>query len=156
TIDIRVPMLADTQPGHITSPAFLPGYMRLYRDGSLAGQSASPAGGVAAVPTGSASYRLEMGLSTVADPDTKWNVSTGVEAAWTFTSATTPAATALPLMAVRFEPRLDEYNRAPGGRWFEFPVRVGHQPGSTTARVTQLSVQASDDDGATWRDVDVH
>lgn len=156
TIDIRVPMLADSQPGHYTAPLFLPGYTRLYREGSLVGQSASAAGGVATVPAGTASYRLEMGLSTVADPTIRWNVSTGVEAAWTFTSATTSAATALPLMAVRFEPRLDEYNRAPGGQWFEFPIRVEHQPGSTTAQVTQLAVQASDDDGATWRDVVVH
>jgi subtilisin family serine protease len=156
TMDIRVPMLADSQPGHITTPLRLPGYTRLYRDGSLIRQSASPAGGVATVPAGAASYRLEMGLSTVADPSTRWNVSTGVDAAWTFRSGTTAAATALPLMAVRFEPRLDEYNRAPGGQWVEFPVRVEHQPGSAAAPVTELDVQASDDDGATWRSVDVH
>lgn len=155
TIDIRVPMLADSQPGHFTAPLFLPGRMRLYRDGSLVGQSASAASGVVTVPAERASYRLETGLSTVADPTSRWNVSTGVEAAWTFTSATTPAATALPLMAVRFEPRLDEYNRAPGERLFEFPIRVEHQPGSTATQVTELAVQASDDDGATWRDVDV-
>jgi subtilisin family serine protease len=156
TINIQVPMLADSQPGHITTPLVLPGHTRLYRDGSLVGQSASPVGGVATVPAGTASYRLEMAVSTAVSPTSRWNISTGVDAAWTFTSGTTSAATALPLMAVRFEPRLDEYNRAPGGQWFEFPIRVEHQPGSTTAQVTELVVQASDDDGATWRPVDVH
>jgi len=158
TIDIQVPMLADSQPGHITTPLRPPGYTRLYRDGSLVGQSASPAGGVLMVPTGTASYRLEMGVSTVANPNptNRWNVSTGVHASWTFTSGTTSAVTALPLMAVRFEPRLDEYNRAPGGRWFEFPIRVEHQPGSTPTQVTELEVQVSDDDGVSWRPVDVH
>jgi subtilisin family serine protease len=155
-IDIRVPMLADSQPGHITTPLFLPGYTHLYRDGSLVGQSGSPMGSVVSVPAETASYRLEMGLSTVAEPTARWNVSTGIDAAWTFRSGTTAAVAALPLMAVRFEPRLDEYNRAPGGQWFEFPVRVEHQPGSTAAQVTELTVQASDDDGVTWRPVDVH
>lgn len=159
TMDIRVPMLADSQPGHITTPLRVPGYTRLYRNGSLIRQSASPTGGVATVPAEAASYRLEMGLSTVANPTARWNVCTRVDAAWTFRSGPTAVATALPLMAVRFEPRLDEYNRAPGGQWFEFPVRVEHQAGSAAvpfAPVTELAVQASDDDGATWRPIDVH
>ena len=58
-----------------------------------------------------------------------------------FTSVSTETATALPLMAVRYEPNVDEYNRAPAGGKFQFPVWVEHQPSSTGAQVTELCLE---------------
>ncbi|ADJ47321.1 hypothetical protein AMES_5496 [Amycolatopsis mediterranei S699] len=54
---------------------------------------------------------------------------------------------------MRFTPRLDDHNRAPGGVPFLVPVRVEHT--DAQARITSLTVRVSYDDGGTWQTVPV-
>lgn len=56
---------------------------------------------------------------------------------------------------VRFGAKLSEDNSAPGDRTFPMPVHVQRNPGAPAASVTSLTVEASFDDGATWRKVPV-
>jgi hypothetical protein len=74
-----------------------------------------------------------------------------VKAAWTFASRYTAEPEALPLLAVRFGPRLDGYGQMPGDRTVQIPVRVDGT--GTTSRVRALTVKVSFDDGRTWRKV---
>ncbi|MGW3966965.1 S8 family serine peptidase [Amycolatopsis sp. NPDC005003] len=103
------------------------------------------------VPPGESAYRLhsESERSGTAE------LSTKVTADWTFRSGTVPGSQVrpVPMMAVRFAPRLDDHNRAPGGVPFVVPVRVEHT--DEQARITSLTVRVSYDDGGTWQPVPV-
>jgi subtilisin family serine protease len=80
-----------------------------------------------------------------------------IDVAWTFTSAETPSdtATPLPLSVFRFAPRVDNTNTAPIGLIDPVPFTVQRQPGSAAGAPKTLTVQASVDDGRTWKDVQV-
>lgn len=54
------------------------------------------------------------------------------------------------MMAVRFAPGVDDHNRAPAGCAFSFPIYVQRQEGATYGTLTDVTVQVSYDDGATW------
>ncbi|GAA0930027.1 S8 family serine peptidase [Nonomuraea longicatena] len=83
-------------------------------------------------------------------------LSTSVEAAWTFRSARTASAQALPLTAVRFAPHgLDDHNRAKPGSTTTIPIWTERNPGATKAQVKSLRLEMSADDGATWTTVPV-
>jgi hypothetical protein len=97
------------------------------------------------VPAGEAPYRLEVSATRGAP----FRLSTAINAAWTFRSATGDAR--LPLSTVRFSPRLDDHNAAPAGRAFDIPLTVGRQKGSAATRNKALDVQVSYDDGRTWQ-----
>ena len=56
-------------------------------------------------------------------------------------------------MAIRFGPKLDEDNAARAGRLFLLPVWVQRQTGAPAAKVSDLDLEVSYDDGATWRPV---
>lgn len=76
-----------------------------------------------------------------------------MDVAWTFTSDTIPVepVTALPITVLRFASRLDDHNRAPAGRPFRIPLRLERHDAAGYGTVTAVSVQASLDDGKTWR-----
>jgi subtilisin family serine protease len=152
-MDIQIPLLVDQAPGHVMmSGDIRSGFARLYRDGTLVAAGVRPGVVASTVPAAGGRYRLEAGVSRFDRlSGDRWELSSAVTAAWTFRSAQTPSPTALPLMTVRYEPKLDEYNQAPAGRPFEIPVRVNREAGATAAPVTELLVQASYDDGETWR-----
>jgi hypothetical protein len=78
-------------------------------------------------------------------------MSTRVTAAWTFSSqhAGDDAPEPLPLMAVRFQPDLDRYNRAPAGGRYRVPFSIDLQ-GAAGVALGLPAVEASFDDGATW------
>lgn len=103
------------------------------------------------VPPGESPYRLH----TESVRSGSAELSTKVTADWTFRSGTVPGAQVrpIPMMAVRFTPRLDDHNRAPGGVPFLVPVRVEHT--DELARVTSLTLRVSYDDGGTWQTVPV-
>jgi hypothetical protein len=121
----------------------------------------APAVGVAPVAAGAggggfrvAPERATYTLRTTADRSAVARLSTQVSAEWTFTSAHVdgeePAA--LPLLAVRFAPNLDDHNAAPAGRRFTIPVTV--ERNGTTGEVGKVhtpTVEVSYDDGRTWR-----
>jgi subtilisin family serine protease len=80
-------------------------------------------------------------------------LSTHVEAAWTFRSARTATAQALPLTAVRFAPReLDDLNRAKPGSTTAVPIWTERNPGAPGAAVETLRLETSSDHGASWRE----
>ncbi|QKV80332.1 S8 family peptidase [Amycolatopsis sp. Hca4] len=103
------------------------------------------------VPPGESPYRLH----SEAERSGSAELSTKVVADWTFRSGTVPGTRVrpVPMMAVRFTPRLDDRNRAPSGVPFLVPVRVEHT--DEHARITSLTVRVSYDDGGTWQAVPV-
>jgi subtilisin family serine protease len=146
-LSFDVPLFSDQTPSHHGYSATDTSRTTLYRDGKQVGTEATAGSGTFPVAAGPATYRLE----TVATRSGVANLSTRVSAAWTFRSAR-PAGSgpqALPLMAVRFAPDLDDHNRAPVGR-FSFPVYVQQQPSTARGRPVILTVHASYDDGKTW------
>jgi len=60
----------------------------------------------------------------------------------------------LPLLGVRFAPRLDDSNRAPAGRRLALPLTIDRV--GAVGRVTAPAVEVSFDDGTTWLPVPVH
>ncbi|MEV0148684.1 MULTISPECIES: S8 family serine peptidase [unclassified Nonomuraea] len=81
-------------------------------------------------------------------------LSTKVESAWTFRSERTDKVRPLPLTAVRYLPEgLDDHNRARPGSTTVIPVSLQRNPGAPGARPTSITLEASFDDGTTWRPV---
>jgi hypothetical protein len=108
-------------------------------------------GGQFTVPADNSRYRVEF-EATRGAPST---LTTKLSAAWTFRSGHTTGdkPKALPMSAVRFSPRLDQTNTAPADCEFTIPVTVDRQHDSAAGRIRTLTVQASFDDGATWKPV---
>ncbi|MFI0446820.1 hypothetical protein [Actinomadura sp. 6N118] len=163
TVDVAIQAFSDTEPGHYGygqpyGPSCTQGSARLLRDGKTVGESDLPAAGAFTAPPEAGIYQLDI---EAACDHPEWKLSTRVTSSWTFRSAHASRPTALPLMAVRFLPELDDVNQAPAGKPFTFPVRVEHQPGvrvehqprSTSAQVTSLTVEASTDEGQQWQPV---
>ena len=81
-------------------------------------------------------------------------LGTRSEATWTFSApgiTTTPAP--LPLLAVRARGAVFAMNDAPAGRLFPLVLRVDRPSGAPSVRITSLELDASFDDGATWKSV---
>ena len=120
----------------------------LLRDGQKVGETDAAGFGRFDVPAGEATYRLEV----TAERGSAFSSSTKIATAWTFRSGhagDTPVP--LPVAALRFTPRLDDQQSAPGGRPFAVPLAVQWHPDATHGRLRQLTVEVSFDDGATWR-----
>ena len=117
----------------------------LWRDGTVVIPDEN---GRFAVPAAEAGYRLRV----TAERAPALKLSTRVETDWTFRSGHVDPATAvhLPLWTIRFAPALDALNTA---RTVDVPVILTPQPGSGTGPVVDRTVDASFDDGATWRRV---
>ena len=86
-IDVRVPTFTDDGHGHFganyADSERSAGATRLYRDGTLIGETSEPGSGTFKAPTASGVYRLDVEAS-VGIP--QWRATTGVSASWTFTS----------------------------------------------------------------------
>ncbi|MBX6750136.1 MAG: S8 family serine peptidase [Micromonosporaceae bacterium] len=143
TLELSVPF-ADGG-GRTASTRIDVGHLRLFRDGTLVGEN-DYIGGLFTVPPEPAQYRVEIEMER-GEPHV---LSTRVQAAWTFTSASTEQAVALPMLSVQVRPPLDETNAARHDQTLAIPVTVTGQPGSE-AHATQVRVEVSYDDGATWR-----
>ncbi len=118
----------------------------LYRDGVLIGESTDgPYAYAEGVAAAKAKFRFDASLERDARLTTKMTGS------WTFRSGATEQLTSLPLTAVSFAPRLDDHNVGKAGGLGVYPVTVTQTEGS--GRVVKLAVQASYDDGKTWKKV---
>jgi hypothetical protein len=130
----------------------------LYREGVEVGRTAQPGAGQFDVPAEQASYRL----AVTARRSGVSELSTRLSCVWTFTSVRPPdperkgkGGVGLPLLAVRFAPpNLDDHNAVRAGE-SRIPVTVQRPYNADPATVTALSVEASFDDGRTWRPVPV-
>ncbi|MGW4502310.1 S8 family serine peptidase [Micromonospora sp. NPDC004336] len=152
-IEVDAPLFADQAPDRRGSSRLGSTRIGLRRDGRQLGGSEG-AYGYFGVPADPGTYRLEI-ESTRPTSD----LSTRVDSAWTFRSERAGTddpkapATPVPMMAVRFAPVLNDRNQAPAGRLFDVPVYVQRQAGAEYGTMTDLTVQVSYDDGATWRRV---
>ncbi|UIX30180.1 S8 family peptidase [Streptomyces sp. GQFP] len=152
-LTMSVAELTDSTPGHY-------GYIdgtdstakgKLYADGQLVGDSTFGGYGIFDVPADKASYRFELDVQRRAEW-AKYSTSTHTE--WTFASAHTEAATALPLLTVGIAPKgLDLLNRAERKGELEVALPVANQLGSVQA--SSLKAWVSFDDGTSWKEVKV-
>lgn len=123
--------------------------LSLAHDGQVLATGNDPTNFTATVPPGRATYRLTADTRR----DVPWtDLSTRQHVTWDFPSQHTDSAT-LPLLAVRYKMALDEQNRATAGTDQHFEVRVERPGGAVATDVMKLTVDASFNDGATWRPV---
>lgn len=127
------------------------GRTKLYRNGVKIAENDEPGFGGFEVPAAPANYLLEVNAVRTGVS----GLSTRVSAAWTFRSGHVSGDTpqSLPLSAVRFTPRLDDADGAPGGPVSQFfvPIMVQRQQGASPSAVRALTVEVSYDDGQNWR-----
>ncbi|MET9087872.1 S8 family serine peptidase [Streptomyces sp. NPDC004237] len=152
-LTLRIPELTDSTPGHYGSVDGTQNTATgtLYANGQLVGDSALGGYGTFDVPADQASYRFVLDARRTAD----WAVySTSTHTEWSFASAHTATATALPLLSLGITPkRLDLLNRVDGGRESVVGLSVTDQSGNVEAR--ELKAWVSYDDGASWKEVKV-
>jgi subtilisin family serine protease len=143
-----VPLWSDEAANHMGQSNFDAGHTTLYRDGAAMYEGELPGYAYVTLPPERASYRLEA-TATRKAPD----LSSRIDAAWTFRSGHVDGSQPepLPLLGVRFTPRLDDHNRAPSGRRFRLPVHVGRQPGAHYGTLDRVTVDVSYDDGRSWQ-----
>ncbi|MEV4315690.1 S8 family serine peptidase [Actinocrispum sp. NPDC049592] len=144
-VTFQLPLYADRAP-HRYGFSDSSGTTTLSLDGKQIGTTPYPGFADFTVPAGPASYQLH----TDSARDTP--MSSKVTADWTFKSTTVTGDNpeALPLLAVRFAPLLDDHNQAPRLLPTLVPVTVDHNAGGTAGKPV---VQVSYDDGATWKPV---
>jgi subtilisin family serine protease len=152
TIRAELPLLSDAarHTGYASPEDYSfadRGETSLYAGDTLVGSSGLPGSGEFTVPAGAADYRL---VSSVTRDNPVWPLSTQVSAEWTFRSAHSAGATALPLLTVGFAPAVDGLNHAPAGKRITIPVTVDRQTGAHGPRPALDSVEYSLDDGRTW------
>nr|WP_055502067.1 S8 family serine peptidase [Nonomuraea pusilla] len=138
TMEIRVPEFVDSS-GHVSRAGVDNDTVsaRLFRDGALVAERDAVWGAFPASPE-EAAYRLELSTKRVSE---EWTTAIATETAWTFRSK--PGDRVLPLLQVDYEVRPER----PG--LVGFAVR--HQEGVSGARVKDLKLELSYDDGATWQ-----
>lgn len=143
-----IPLFSDGTAGHLGDSAVDTTRTALYRNGVAVAEDIYSPGYVWAQVTPSASdYRLTADVTR-----SSADVSTRISAAWTFESGWNGEdSAAVPVMAVRYRPALDDANTAPAGGRFTIPVTVE----GAVDGVGSLVVQISYDDGVTWQPVDL-
>jgi subtilisin family serine protease len=148
-ITVSVPVYNDFSEDHEGFSREDSGRTALYLNGELIGETERSGLGDFTVPDAEGRYRLE--VSGVRPSFAE--VSTEVSATWTFNSRHAPDAefSPLPVMAIRFGPELDENNAARAGQAFSLPVFVQRQAVAPAAELSDLELDVSYDDGATWR-----
>ncbi|NJP92670.1 S8 family serine peptidase [Nonomuraea sp. FMUSA5-5] len=116
---------------------------RLYRGDELMWQTNYLPSGSGTLPPERATYRIEYDLANGAD----WaKLSTRTRGVWTFGSERGTAV--LPLLVATFDAPVDLRNQA-GSRRLTLSVR--HQEGAERSAIKRVTLEVSDDDGATWR-----
>lgn len=130
----------------------------LFRNGALVDEIAGESSGnftlpPVQVPPERAIYRLE--AESTRHELVPVELSREVRATWTFSSRHAPGTVpeVLPLPVLRFAPELDLHNHAPRRFPLALPVLIGRPPGAARPTITNVAVEASFDDGATWRPV---
>ena len=127
-------------------------HVTVHRNGTLVGRS-SWFRDAFDVPAEPGDYRVHARFES----DPAFTLSTLVDAEWTFRSGHVPDGELvhLPMAAIRFSPDLDIDGAAPAGRSFRLPIFLDRQIGAAAAKTRSLTVEASFDDGKTWRKLDV-
>ncbi|MFI7067887.1 hypothetical protein ACIBL3_43315 [Kribbella sp. NPDC050124] len=123
-------------------------FSKLIRDGQVVAES--PYFGyieATGLPAEKATYTLE---SSQTRPSYS-TFSTRTDLKWTFTSGETAEETLLPMLGVRFQPKVNSHNVAERKPVTVLPVVVETQPGATLPGIKKLEIQVSGDDGKSWQ-----
>lgn len=166
TLRLAIPEYTDAAAGHWArkQEAFFPGgpgagtldvpdyqgdtvTAALYRDGKMVGQS-NGAWGTFPVAAGTADYRLDLTTERVSD---YWQTGTRTATSWTFRSDTAAEETLLPLLQVDYGVPADLWNTVGGGKRHDLDLTVRNQDGLAAPAGVELKVEASFDDGKTWK-----
>lgn len=126
--------------------------LQIRADGVLVGETDNQPSGVAALPPGDSTVEV----SFVADNPQSWaELSTRTESVWTFPSSTVPTGGAVtqPVIVADYDVALDLRNRMQlrGNHAAEFDLRLSHVHGAAASPISDVTVEASYDDGRTWR-----
>jgi subtilisin family serine protease len=149
-IDVYLRLFADGD-GNIGNSAVESGVTRLYLGDQLVGENPYVSGLFLGLPAEERNYRL----TVEAVRDSRFPLTTAVDAEWTFSSARPETEWERTyLNVVRFVPKLDANGYAPAGKPFQVPLRVQDETGATV-QPKQLSVAVSYDEGTTWQQVPV-
>jgi hypothetical protein len=149
TMSVRMPMFSPGIAGFSGASVSTLARTVLSRDGTVIGETAEAGVGNFPVPAAGATYRLDVHALR-----RQYEFSPTLDASWTFPSASVTAGRVdpLPLMAVRFNPVVNDRNRARAGVVFDLPMWVEWQRAPTGPRTVRLSLAVSYDDGAHWQD----
>lgn len=148
----ELPMYGDGD-GRTTVALIDSGFMRLYRDGTLVGESANPCClGVSGLAPEDGRFRLVAG----ADRSRLGGMSTRVDVAWTFRSAAAADRQVLPLWLARFHPPVDENNTVPRQPVSGLEIELVSLPGAAVGSPETVELEVSGDDGQTWTEAVVH
>ncbi|MET8329439.1 S8 family serine peptidase [Streptomyces sp. NPDC005181] len=137
-------------PGTMDDPTYPQGdnvAAVLYRDGKKVSEAAG-AWGDFHVPAGEADYRLDL---TTERKTEYWQTGTKTATSWTFRSDTAAEDTLLPLLQVDYGVPADLWNTVEGGKRHDLDLTVRHQDGLAAPAGVKLKVEASFDDGKTWK-----
>jgi subtilisin family serine protease len=147
-ISLDIPMYSDGT-GRAGSSDTTTSIATLFLNGTKIGSTDGSRLSTLTVPDGDGSYRLEMHT----ERDAPFVLSTRTDIAWTFRSRRggSDDPISLPLWTVGFNPELDRYNAAPANGVDAVPLTVTPQPGAAVGTLTDITVEASLDDGATWK-----
>ncbi|HZX06240.1 MAG TPA: hypothetical protein VFF46_25065, partial [Kribbella sp.] len=134
---------ADGNGGGVLSDT---GSTKLLRNGKVVAES--PYFGyleAADLPAGKSTYTLESSQTQSIMP-----FATRTELKWTFGSAATAAETPLPLLGIRYQPKVDDHNVTDRKPVTVLPVVVDPQLGMALPAIRKVTIQVSGDDGKTW------
>ncbi|MFB6718876.1 S8 family peptidase [Kribbella sp. NPDC056345] len=106
---------------------------------------------VSGLPADKASYRFE---SSHTRPSSA-SFSTRTDLVWTFRSAGTAEPATLPLLGVRYRPKVNSHNVVQRKPVSVVPLVIDAQPGATVLGVKKLAIQVSGDGGTTWHPASV-
>jgi hypothetical protein len=125
-------------------------HFELRVDGTVLGETDAMPSGWAILPEGESRVSIAFDAT---NPQPWAELSTHTESEWTFTSDTADDTRREPLVLADWDADVDLRNRLAAGpdRRAELRLDLGHVPGSRGAVFEQVRVEASYDDGATWR-----
>ncbi|MEU4608548.1 S8 family serine peptidase [Kribbella sp. NPDC023972] len=121
---------------------------KLIRDGKVVAES--PYFGyveATGLPAEKATYTLQSSQTR----QTYSTFSTRTDLSWTFSSGATAEETPLPMLGVRYQPKVDGHNVAERRPVTVLPVIVDAQPGVLLPGIKKVELQVSGDDGKTWQ-----
>jgi hypothetical protein len=145
-----VGMYSDQNPDtEGSTPTITSAKNQILRDGEVVAEQSSAGYIFAELPPDEAVYTARTAATMPG------SLSTQIDGEWTFRSAhvTGDQPKPIPPLAVRFAPNLDDYNTAPAGKKFRFPVYVQRNGADRSGKVTTPAVEISYDDGQTWKKV---
>jgi hypothetical protein len=152
TLALRVAPFSHHEAEHVIDG--WSGSTTLSQGGATIGTSAYAGWANFDVPAAAATYTLEV----TGKRNTRAPLGTSLAATWTFASARgedAAAPQALPLLVVRVGAAVDGFNRALAGIPFLLTLEVERPAGAPAAAITELGLDVSYDDGATWTSVPV-